>query len=115
MAGIRSTLTLSGFLALHGASGDAPAGGRQSGRAPVTARPGVRRRRLGSVLPGRRSVSRARAVGTALGRRAACRGDCDGDGSVTIDELIAAVGIALGESGVEQCPSLDGDGDGASP
>jgi hypothetical protein len=43
-----------------------------------------------------------------------CPGDCDGDGSVGIGELILAVRIALGEALVESCPSADSDGGGVS-
>jgi len=39
-------------------------------------------------------------------------GDCDRDGSVTVDELILGVNIALGELPVADCPSFDADGDG---
>jgi len=39
-------------------------------------------------------------------------GDCDQDGSVTVDELVVGVNIALGESPVADCPSFDADGDG---
>jgi nitrous oxidase accessory protein NosD len=39
-------------------------------------------------------------------------GDCNGDGEVTIDELILAVNIALGNAKMSQCRALDGDGDG---
>jgi subtilisin-like proprotein convertase family protein len=42
-----------------------------------------------------------------------CAGDCSGDGSVTVDELILGVNIALGAAAMTQCPSLDTDGDGA--
>jgi hypothetical protein len=41
----------------------------------------------------------------------ACVGDCDGDGRVTVDEIIVMVNIALGAS-IEQCPAGDRDGDG---
>ncbi len=44
--------------------------------------------------------------------RAACAGDCDGDGSVSIAELILAVNIALGARPVGDCPSVDTNGDG---
>jgi hypothetical protein len=43
---------------------------------------------------------------------AACRGDCNSDGMVTINELITGVNIALGNTAIEQCPSFDSDGDG---
>ena len=41
-----------------------------------------------------------------------CGGDCDAGGEVSIDELIRAVGIALGSAAVEVCASVDADGDG---
>lgn len=43
---------------------------------------------------------------------AACVGDCNGDGQVTVDELIVGVNIALGEASVEQCAAFDANGDG---
>lgn len=43
---------------------------------------------------------------------ASCTGDCDGGGSVSIDELIRGVNIALGTLGVEQCAAFDADGGG---
>lgn len=42
-----------------------------------------------------------------------CPGDCDGDGSVAINELITAVSIALGAQPLDACISLDLNGDGA--
>lgn len=41
-----------------------------------------------------------------------CPGDCGGDGEVTVDELITAINIALGELSIEQCPAADVDTDG---
>jgi hypothetical protein len=41
---------------------------------------------------------------------AACAGDCNGDGSVTVNELIQGVNIALGTMAVTECPSFDADG-----
>jgi glucose/arabinose dehydrogenase len=41
---------------------------------------------------------------------AACTGDCDGGGGVSIDELIQGVNIALGNSAVFQCRAFDGNG-----
>ena len=40
----------------------------------------------------------------------ACSGDCDGDGSVTVDELIRGVGLAL-EEDVGRCSAFDANGD----
>ena len=42
---------------------------------------------------------------------AACP-DCDGDGTVAINELITVVGIALGEAPLEACSAADRNGDG---
>jgi hypothetical protein len=42
----------------------------------------------------------------------ACAGDCDGDGSVTVDEILRLVNIALGSIAVGECPAGDVDGNG---
>jgi len=42
-----------------------------------------------------------------------CRGDCDGDGTVGVNEIVRAVGIALGQTSVDACPDADVDGNGA--
>ena len=41
-----------------------------------------------------------------------CSGDCNGDGSVTVDEIVYAVNVALGTAPVTACMSLDSSGDG---
>jgi len=41
-----------------------------------------------------------------------CVGDCNGDGSVTVDELVLGVDIALGTIEGTQCPRLDRNADG---
>jgi cysteine-rich repeat protein len=43
---------------------------------------------------------------------AQCAGDCNGDGTVAINELITGVNIALGSAPVASCPSFDTNGDG---
>jgi hypothetical protein len=43
---------------------------------------------------------------------AACAGDCDGDGVISVAELIAAVNIALADGPVTQCSAVDQNGDG---
>ena len=43
----------------------------------------------------------------------ACVGDCNGDGSVAINELIGGVNIALGNAPVDSCPSFDRNGNGS--
>lgn len=45
-------------------------------------------------------------------RRAPSNGDCNGDLTVTIDELILGVGIVLGQSAIAECPRLDVDDTG---
>jgi hypothetical protein len=42
----------------------------------------------------------------------ACTGNCNGDGVVSIDELITGVNIALGNAAVGTCAAFDVDGDG---
>ncbi len=50
---------------------------------------------------------------TANGALAQCVGDCNGDGTVRINELIQGVNIALDEAQLDICPAFDSDGDGA--
>ncbi len=40
-----------------------------------------------------------------------CAGDCDGDGRVTVGELIRAVAIALGRTPLRECTPVDSDAD----
>jgi hypothetical protein len=42
----------------------------------------------------------------------ACRGDCNEDGEVNVDELLMGVSIAIGTADVDTCPSMDGNDDG---
>ncbi|HYD48275.1 MAG TPA: hypothetical protein VEB21_08005, partial [Terriglobales bacterium] len=42
-----------------------------------------------------------------------CAGDCDAGGSVTVDEVIRGVSIALGTEALDQCPAFDQGADGA--
>ncbi len=42
----------------------------------------------------------------------ACAGDCNGDGQVTVDEILAMVNIALGNADVMGCSAGDANGDG---
>ncbi len=43
---------------------------------------------------------------------AACVGDCNANGEVTVDELIQGVNIALGNAAASQCVPFDASGDG---
>lgn len=47
-----------------------------------------------------------------LGAPERCTGDCNGDGTVTVDELISGVNIALGNRSVDACVVFDTNGDG---
>ena len=40
---------------------------------------------------------------------ATCVGDCNGDGQVTVDELVTGVNIALGNTALAVCPQFDSD------
>ncbi len=50
------------------------------------------------------------AAGTAS---AQCVGDCNADASVTVDEIITGVNIALGTAAISSCDAFDSSGDGA--
>lgn len=41
-----------------------------------------------------------------------CAGDCNGDGAITIDDLLQVVAIAFGDAPLTSCPSADTNGDG---
>ncbi|HVN83734.1 MAG TPA: alkaline phosphatase family protein [Candidatus Binatia bacterium] len=42
--------------------------------------------------------------------RAICAADCNGDGVVTVDELVTSVNLGLGTGLLRQCRAVDGDG-----
>jgi hypothetical protein len=52
------------------------------------------------------------ATGTATTGTPACAGDCSGDNSVVVNELIVGVNIALGNAAASACPAFDRNGDG---
>jgi hypothetical protein len=62
-------------------------------------------------------VLRAMGFGVVLCLEASagtvCVGDCNGDGTVGINELILAVNIALGSRDVADCANADGDSNGS--
>lgn len=47
------------------------------------------------------------SIGAARAPAQSCIGDCDGDGTVQINELVLGVGIALGTNNLSACPNLD--------
>jgi hypothetical protein len=51
-------------------------------------------------------IGTALALGLAGRATAQCVGDCNGDGEVTIDELVLGVNIALGDQPVSACPAF---------
>ncbi|MBI3782181.1 MAG: hypothetical protein HY270_02150 [Deltaproteobacteria bacterium] len=63
------------------------------------------------VLIGSAVVMRV-AWKTHTGIAAVCVGDCNGDGEVTVDELITGVNIALGSANLSACAVFDANGDG---
>jgi hypothetical protein len=65
--------------------------------------------RVGLVLA---LVSAIAIAGTGTGSAQTCSGDCDGNGVVSIDELVKAVGIALGTRPIGDCSAADADGSG---
>jgi hypothetical protein len=48
-----------------------------------------------------------------VGGELRCVGDCDGNGQVSVDEVVSGVSIALGAAPVAACVQVDSDGDGA--
>jgi len=63
------------------------------------------------------TVIRTGALGFVLAAvagaaQAQCAGDCDGDGAVTVDELIHAVDIVLGTASIDGCLAADANQDG---
>src|SRR5262245_61182957 len=48
-----------------------------------------------------------------LARGASCTGDCDGNGAVSINELVMMVKVALGAADMSACSVGDASGDGA--
>jgi len=52
------------------------------------------------------------ATATATPEALTCAGDCNGDGEVTVDEVIVGVNIALGVTAANVCPAFDPSDDG---
>lgn len=78
--------------------------------ARIAAAPGRACRRRLAILVLLASVATANADAVAQ----TCVGDCNGDGSVEINELIVGVNIALGALPIAECPSFD-NGEGQVP
>lgn len=65
-----------------------------------------------SVTPLATSSPSASIAPTQTATPIACVGDCDGDGAVTVDEIVLMVGIGLGIEGIGNCVPADLNGDG---
>ena len=52
------------------------------------------------------------AAGGAWAQAGRCVGDCNADGTVTVNELVTGVNIALGTLQLARCPQFDAGGDG---
>ena len=58
-------------------------------------------------------ASTAAIVPAAPAAAQTCEGDCNGDRSVAIGEIIRGVRIAFGDASIGDCRAMDGDGNGA--
>ncbi len=70
------------------------------------------RTKLSRVL-GRRLLLAAVLSLPCLRMAAACTGDCNGDGEVTVDEILVGVNVALDHTALATCPNFDSDANGA--
>ncbi len=86
--------------------------GDEDGRRGTRARR-TRQRIAGPVELALLWVGIAMAAHALAAHAAACPGDCDANGAVTIDELVTGVGQALGDPPVTACPAFDLNADGA--
>lgn len=68
------------------------------------------RTRIRSFLP---ALALLLVATTEAAAAATCAGDCDGDRSVTVAELVTLINVALGEREVGDCPAGDANGNGA--
>jgi len=57
-------------------------------------------------------VSTGAIIPAAPAAAQTCEGDCNGDRSVAIDEIILGVRIAFGDAPIGDCQAMDGDGNG---
>lgn len=77
----------------------------------VLAAPAARADDLATAV--RAALAAALAAGPAATvAGVSCAGDCNGDGRISVDELVRAVGIALGNDPPSACPGLDTSGNG---
>jgi hypothetical protein len=67
---------------------------------------------VGPATPTPTATATAEATATPT-TPPSCTGDCDGSGSVTVDEIVRGVNIALGSASVDDCLAFDRDGNRA--
>jgi hypothetical protein len=82
----------------------------------IVADPGVPGNQCTALLEGNRlcgAPTPTPAMPTPTIPPTRCTGDCDGSGSVTIDEVVSLVNIALGSAPVSSCGAGDLNHDGA--
>lgn len=86
----------------------------------ATATPSPQPSATGTTAPASPSPTLTRAPATPTSTEmpspsptAACLGDCDGSGEVTVDELVRLVNVALGLTPIEACQQGDRNGDGS--
>ena len=82
-------------------------------RTPTFTRPPTATRSPSTTRTGRPSPSPTVSPGTPTPSTFPCVADCDGDRTVTVDELVAAVAIALDAAQLPRCTRADQNGDGA--
>jgi hypothetical protein len=74
--------------------------------------------RIVLTVPGRRGAAvstsvRILRVPLLSEIQSACVGDCDGEGTVTVDEILKGVNIVLGQATTVMCAAFDRDANGA--
>lgn len=108
-----ATLLGAGLFSADGAdAGSTNAGGGGGGRVAVHYASGAAFTGFGASTAHGGTGSATGKPGTVNLIDTVCDGDCNSDSSVTIDELIKAVNIALGTLLPNACPAVDSDGNG---
>ncbi len=69
-------------------------------------------RRSSQLMVSRNAVNANQNGGIGLGTGEVAVGDCNGDGEVSVDELLVGVNVALGNQTVDACPAFDPYGNG---
>lgn len=65
------------------------------------------------IFAGFSCVDQSDCPAAACGGPNRCGGDCDRSGGVTVDEILVAVNVALGQVALADCTAADGNGDQA--